>query len=156
MKNRNRIFEAQIDEPEGFRMNPELKRSIERGDTPYSDSPFFPKKKEGERQTFEEKAATKRFADVIQKLQRYVGERVPTNLGGLQMLLMSVFRDVKSFEEAVVKMKLTKEYADNIREMDYGAGQLNSRAIVKWAFENKIGTVSEPFDLKDQYVVGLS
>ena len=64
-------------------------------------------------------------------------------------------RDVKSFEEAVVKMKLTKEYADNIREMDYGAGQLNSRAIVKWAFENKIGTVSEPFDLKDQYVVAV-
>jgi len=64
-------------------------------------------------------------------------------------------RDVKSFEEAVVKMKLNKEYADNIREMDYGAGQLNSRAIVKWAFENKIGTVSEPFDLKDQYVVAV-
>lgn len=64
-------------------------------------------------------------------------------------------RDVKSFEDAVVKMKLTKEYADNIREMDYGAGQLNSRAIVKWAFENKIGTVSEPFDLKDQYVVAV-
>ena len=98
MKHTRRIFEAPIDEPEGFRMNPELKRSIERGDTPYSDSPFFPKKKEGERQTFEEKAATKRFADVIQKLQRYVGQRVPTNMGGLQMLLMSVFREVKDFE----------------------------------------------------------
>lgn len=98
MKNTRRIFEAPIDEPEGFRMNPELKRSIERGDTPYSDSPFFPKKKEGERQTFEEKAASKRFADVVSKLQRYLGERVPNNLGGLQMMLMSLFREVKQFE----------------------------------------------------------
>ena len=64
-------------------------------------------------------------------------------------------KDQKSFDAAVVKMKLTKNYADNIREMDYGAGQLSSRAIVKWVFENKVGAVSEPFDLKDQYVVAV-
>jgi hypothetical protein len=115
MKNRNRIFEAPIDEPEGFRMNPELKRSIERGDTPYSDSPFFPKKKEGERQSFEEKAATKRFADVISKLERYLGERVPNNLGGLQMLLMGLFRDVKQFESGKERQleNLAVELAEN-------------------------------------------
>ena len=64
-------------------------------------------------------------------------------------------RDAKTFDETVVKMKLQKNFADNIKEMDYGAGQLNSRALVKWAFENKMGAVSEPFDLKDQYVVAL-
>lgn len=64
-------------------------------------------------------------------------------------------KDEKTFNEAVVKMKLQKNYAENIKEMDYGAGQLNSRAIVKWVFENKVGTVSEPFDLKDQYVVAF-
>ena len=64
-------------------------------------------------------------------------------------------RDIKSFEQAVIKMKLSKNYADNIREMDYGAGQLSSRALVKWIFENSVGTVSEPFDLKDQYVVAV-
>ena len=64
-------------------------------------------------------------------------------------------RDIKSFEQAVIKMKLSKNYADNIREMDYGAGQLSSRALVKWVFENSVGTVSEPFDLKDQYVVAV-
>jgi peptidyl-prolyl cis-trans isomerase D len=64
-------------------------------------------------------------------------------------------RDAKTFDEAVVKMKVQKNFADNLKEMDYGAGQLNSRALVKWAFENKVGAVSEPFDLKDQYVVAL-
>lgn len=115
MKNKRRIFEAPIDEPEGFRMNPDLKRSIERGDTPYSDSPFFPKKKEGERQSFEEKAATKRFADVISKLERYLGERVPNNLGGLQMLLMGLFRDVKQFESGKERQleNLAVELAEN-------------------------------------------
>ena len=64
-------------------------------------------------------------------------------------------KDAKSFDEAVSKMKLTKNNADNIKELDYNAGSLGSRALVKWAFENKIGTVSEPFDLKDQYVVAI-
>ena len=71
MKNRRKIFEAPIDEPEGFRMNPQLKSKIERGETPMSQSPFLPKKGEGDRQSFEEIAATKRFRDVVQKLQRY-------------------------------------------------------------------------------------
>jgi peptidyl-prolyl cis-trans isomerase D len=64
-------------------------------------------------------------------------------------------RDAKSFDETALKMKVEKNFADNIREMDYGAGQLSSRALVKWVFENKVGTVSEPFDLKDQYVVAV-
>ena len=64
-------------------------------------------------------------------------------------------RDGKSFDETAQKMKVLKNFADNVKEMDYGAGQLSSRALVKWAFENKVGTVSEPFDLKDQYVVAI-
>jgi peptidyl-prolyl cis-trans isomerase D len=64
-------------------------------------------------------------------------------------------RDQKTFDETVAKMKLNKLTADNIKELDYSAGPLSSRAIVKWIFENKTGTVSEPFDLKDQYVVAV-
>ncbi|MFN6373793.1 MAG: peptidylprolyl isomerase [Chitinophagia bacterium] len=64
-------------------------------------------------------------------------------------------KDVKSFDEAVGKMKVTKNNADNIKELDYTAGSLGSRALVKWVFENKVGSVSEPFDLKDQYVVAV-
>lgn len=96
-KNRN-IFEAPIDEPEGFRMNPQLKSKIERGETPMSQSPFIPKKGEGDDKSFEEIAATKRFRDVVQKLQRYLGVRVPNNMMGLKMMLMQLFNEVSRFE----------------------------------------------------------
>lgn len=64
-------------------------------------------------------------------------------------------RDPKSFEATVTKMKINKSNADNIKALDYSAGPLSSRAIVKWIFENKPGSVSEPFDLKDQYVIAM-
>jgi len=64
-------------------------------------------------------------------------------------------KDQKSFDATLAKMKLIKSTADNIREMDYTAGALSSRSLVRWAFENKVGTVSDPFDLKDQYVVAI-
>jgi hypothetical protein len=98
MKNKRRISEAPIDEPQGFRMNPQLKSKIERGDTPMSQSPFIPKKDEGDRQSFEEIAATKRFRDVVQKLERYLGMNVPNNMMGLQMMLMQLFNEVSRFE----------------------------------------------------------
>jgi peptidyl-prolyl cis-trans isomerase D len=62
-------------------------------------------------------------------------------------------RDLKSFEENANKMKLTKLIADNVKEMDYAIAGMPSRQMVKWAFENKVGSVSEPFDLRDRYVV---
>jgi peptidyl-prolyl cis-trans isomerase D len=62
-------------------------------------------------------------------------------------------RTVKAFDENVVKMNLNKRVADNIKEMDFAVTGMPSRAMVKWIFENKVGAVSEPFDLKDKYVV---
>jgi peptidyl-prolyl cis-trans isomerase D len=64
-------------------------------------------------------------------------------------------KDFKSFNETAAKKNLNKESAENIKEMDFGAGSISSRAIVKWIFENKVGTVSDPFDLKDRYVVAV-
>ena len=64
-------------------------------------------------------------------------------------------RDIKTFEDNISKMKLSKRLADNIREMDYSVAGMPSRAMVKWIYENKVGSVSEPFDLKDKYVVLL-
>jgi peptidyl-prolyl cis-trans isomerase D len=64
-------------------------------------------------------------------------------------------RNQKAFEEHVNKMKLNKRVADNIREMDYSVAGMPSRALVKWIFENKTGTVSEPFDMKTSYIVVL-
>ena len=67
----------------------------------------------------------------------------------------SASKDQKSFDAAVAKMKLSKNTADNIKPLDYTAGALSSRSLIRWIFDNKIGTVSEPFDLKDQYVVAV-
>jgi len=64
-------------------------------------------------------------------------------------------KDLKSFNTTAAKKNINKESAENIKEMDFGVGSLSSRAIVKWVFENKVGTVSDPFDLKDRYVVAV-
>jgi NACalpha-BTF3-like transcription factor len=100
MKNKRKIFEAPIDEPTGFRINPDLKGAIERGETPLSNSPFIPKKGEDDRQSFEEIAASKRFRDVVTKLERYLGMNVPNNMGGLQMMMMRLFGEVTQFESS--------------------------------------------------------
>jgi peptidyl-prolyl cis-trans isomerase D len=68
---------------------------------------------------------------------------------------VSSSKDPKSFDETLAKMNLTRNTADNIRGFDYTAGPLSSRSLVRWVFDNKVGTVSEPFDLKDQYVVAV-
>lgn len=62
-------------------------------------------------------------------------------------------RDTKSFEENIVKMQLSKRLADNVKEMDFSLAGMPSRPLVKWIYEAKVGAVSEPFDLKDKYVV---
>jgi len=62
-------------------------------------------------------------------------------------------RTTKTFDENVVKMNLNKRLADNIKEMDFAVSGMPSRPMVKWIYENKVGAVSEPFDLKDKYVV---
>jgi len=67
----------------------------------------------------------------------------------------STSKNQKSFDETVSKMKLSKSNADNIKGLDYSAGTLSSRSLVRWVFDNKVGAVSEPFDLKDQYVVAI-
>jgi peptidyl-prolyl cis-trans isomerase D len=64
-------------------------------------------------------------------------------------------RDLKSFEANVLKNNLNKRLADNIREMDYSVGDLANRQFVKWIYDSKVGTVSEPFDFKDKYVVAV-
>ncbi|MFZ9660948.1 MAG: peptidylprolyl isomerase [Chitinophagaceae bacterium] len=64
-------------------------------------------------------------------------------------------RSAKAFEENATKLKLSKRVAENIREMDYVVADMPSRSFVKWVYDNKVGTVSEPYDFKDKYVVAL-
>jgi len=64
-------------------------------------------------------------------------------------------RDPKAFEANVTKNRFNKRIAENIKEMDYTVANMPSRQFVKWIYDNDPGTVSEPFDLKDKYVVAL-
>jgi peptidyl-prolyl cis-trans isomerase D len=64
-------------------------------------------------------------------------------------------RNLKAFEENVTKMNYNKRIADNVGEMDYAVAGMSSRSFVKWIYDNKPGTVSEPFDLNDKYVVAV-
>jgi peptidyl-prolyl cis-trans isomerase D len=82
-------------------------------------------------------------------------EETDASASGAAIQFVGTSKDFKSFNETVSKKNLNKESAENIKEMDFGAGSLSSRAIVKWIFENKVGTVSDPFDLKDRYVVAI-
>jgi peptidyl-prolyl cis-trans isomerase D len=65
-------------------------------------------------------------------------------------------RTEKTFDATVGKEKLNKRIADNIKEMDYQVTGLGaSRALVKWVYANKPGTVSDPLSVGDQYVVAV-
>jgi hypothetical protein len=119
MKKNRKIFEAPIDEPQGFRMNPQLKSKFERGETPMSQSPFIPKKGENDNQSFEEIAASKRFRDVVTKLERYLGIEIPKDMGGVQTAMMKVWGDISRFEnskrqelEQLAKDLVSKELVD--------------------------------------------
>lgn len=68
----------------------------------------------------------------------------------------SAGRTLQDFDETVKTQNLNKRVADNIREMDYQLPGLGvSRSFVKWIYENKTGTVSEPISVGDQYVVAV-
>ena len=64
-------------------------------------------------------------------------------------------RDAKSFEENITKNKLNKRIAEDIKEMDYTVANMPSRTFVKWIYDNEPGTVSEPVDFKDKYIVAM-
>jgi peptidyl-prolyl cis-trans isomerase D len=66
-------------------------------------------------------------------------------------------KNKKSFDEYVAKHGLKEvDVPTPIKENDYQLGTLqDARTIVKWAFDAKEGQVSEPFSLKDDFVVAI-
>ncbi len=61
-----------------------------------------------------------------------------------------------AFQKAVLDQKLNKRIAENIKENDRNIpGLENPRALVKWVYENKSGTVSEPMEFSDKYIVAV-
>ncbi|MBX3240774.1 MAG: peptidylprolyl isomerase [Chitinophagaceae bacterium] len=75
---------------------------------------------------------------------------------GAATLFASTSRTAKAFEDNIKKDSLDQRVAENIRVMDYQVPGLGvSRSFIKWVYENKPGTVSEPISVGDQYVVAL-
>ncbi|MCE3278451.1 MAG: parvulin-like peptidyl-prolyl isomerase [Bacteroidetes bacterium] len=60
------------------------------------------------------------------------------------------------FQKAVVDQKLNKRSPDPIKESDrVVAGLENPKALIRWAYENKKGTVSEPLEFGSKYIVAV-
>jgi peptidyl-prolyl cis-trans isomerase D len=60
------------------------------------------------------------------------------------------------FQQAIVEQKLSKRVAPKIKESDrLIPGIESSRAIIKWLYENKKGTVSEPKDVGGRFIVAV-
>jgi peptidyl-prolyl cis-trans isomerase D len=60
------------------------------------------------------------------------------------------------FQKAVIDEKLNKRIAENLKESDKTvAGLENPKSLIRWAYENKKGTVSEPMDFGSKYIVAV-
>lgn len=65
-------------------------------------------------------------------------------------------KDKKAFDQTALKENIGIMPSGEIRQNDFsinGLGQ--SRELVRWVYENKLGTVSEPIEIGDQYVVAV-
>ena len=93
-------------------MSPDIKSKMEKGETPLSKNPAFPDvKSETIPVSFEEKIASKRFRDVVEKVKRYTGQEQVSSqnaLMGLQMAMMGAVRDVFRIQSE------NKEYLENL------------------------------------------
>jgi peptidyl-prolyl cis-trans isomerase D len=64
-------------------------------------------------------------------------------------------RDTKAFDANARTKKLTPRIAE-IKPTDYTIVGLGAaRRLIKWAYENKVGTVSEPENIADKYIVAV-
>ncbi len=77
------------------------------------------------------------------------------NNASLQATKASAVKTAKALQDYAAKNGLQLVQAPAIvKENDYSIGSLqDARQLVKWVFENKVGDVSEPFGIGDQFVV---
>jgi hypothetical protein len=109
-----KINEAPIDygdRPE--RMAPDIQAKIQGRETPLSDNPALDIDVDGDGvvSSFEEKLASKRFADVVYKVKQYTGMQDisgPNAFMELQMMLQRAVQQVKSIESN------NEEYLENL------------------------------------------
>lgn len=64
-------------------------------------------------------------------------------------------RNTKQFEESLRKKKLSPRIAE-VKPNEYTImGMGSARSLVKWIYENKVGSVSEPTSIGNEFVVAL-
>jgi peptidyl-prolyl cis-trans isomerase D len=65
-------------------------------------------------------------------------------------------RNKKQFEQNAAKQNLQPQILPDVKPNDYTlAGLGDSRQFVRWIYDNKLGDVSEPYEIGDSYAVAL-
>ena len=60
------------------------------------------------------------------------------------------------FQKAVIDNKLNKRIADKIKESDKTISGIDSpKSLIRWAYDNKKGTVSEPMEYGNKYIIAV-
>jgi peptidyl-prolyl cis-trans isomerase D len=60
------------------------------------------------------------------------------------------------FQKAVVDQKLNKRVTEKLKENDKTIAGIDSpKPLIRWAYENKLGTVSEPQEYGDKYIIAV-
>jgi peptidyl-prolyl cis-trans isomerase D len=79
------------------------------------------------------------------------------NKASLEATRLSAEKDPKNFDSYIKKNGLQKITTPTlIKENDAQAGQLrDARQLVRWVFEAKVGDVSDPYSVGDQFVVAI-
>ncbi len=70
---------------------------------------------------------------------------------------LSLATDNKKFDDEAAKLKKVPFPAEAVKQMDYSVPGLSSnRQLVKWIYENKVGTITElPYNFNTKYIVGI-
>jgi len=63
---------------------------------------------------------------------------------------------MKQFEASGRKLNKIPLVATDIKENDFSVGSIGeNRQFVRWIYDNKVGNVSEPFEVNDNYIVAI-
>jgi peptidyl-prolyl cis-trans isomerase D len=84
-------------------------------------------------------ASTQTYHEIFNKATKFAGENT----------------SYQKFNEAVKKQNLDKKFASINEGERTIAGLESARIVIRWAYENKQGTVSDPLDLNNTYVVAV-
>ena len=70
---------------------------------------------------------------------------------------LSVATDNKKFDDEAAKLKKVPFPAEAVKQMDYSVpGLTSNRQLVKWIYENKVGTITElPYNFNTKYIIGI-